>query len=161
MEVNLMVTSEWELDECEQDHGSNLSEACVTGSRPREDRILEHEQRCQEQEDSLPRSSTSPDQVEAEQDCSSARVGTNAATWEASKYGCKSSTVPKTRCIHPMQFMQIRDEAQRPSVVNSTLYTAEQWSSCRIRCTIKPSPKTIKRKRTTPKVMYLPGIHVM
>ena len=85
MEVNLMVTSEWELDECEQDHGSNLSEACVTGSRPREDRILEHEQRCQEQEDSLPRSSTSLDQVEGGQDCSSAWTDTSAATWEANE----------------------------------------------------------------------------
>ena len=89
MEVSPMdwawVTSEWELDECEQDHGSNLSEACVTGSRPKEDHILEHEQRCQEQEDSLPRSSTSQDQVEGGQDSSSARIDTNAATWEANE----------------------------------------------------------------------------
>ena len=89
MEVSPMdwawVTSEWELDECEQDHGSNLSEAGVTGSRPNEDHILEHEQRCQEQEDSLPRSSTSQDQVEGGQDCSSARIDTNAATWEANE----------------------------------------------------------------------------
>ena len=104
MEVSLMdwawVTSEWELDECEQDHGSNLSEASVTGSRPNEDHILEHEQRCQEQEDSLPRSSTSSDQVEGGQDCSSARIGTNAATWEAIENWCKSSTVQKQ---NPMQ----------------------------------------------------------
>ena len=89
MEVSLKdwawVTSEWELDECEQDHESNLSEACVTGSRLKEDHILEHEQRCQEQEDSLPRSSTSQDQVEGGQDCSSARIDTNAATWEANE----------------------------------------------------------------------------
>ena len=94
------VTPEWELDECEQDHGSNLSEASVTGSRPNEDHILEHEQRCQEQEDSLPRSSTSSDQVEGGQDCSSARIGTNAATWEAIENWRKSSTVQKQ---NPMQ----------------------------------------------------------
>ena len=94
------VTSEWELDECGQDHGSNLSEACVTGSRPRADRILEHEQRCQEQEDSLPRSSTSLNLVEGGQDCSSAGIGTNAATWEAIENWCKSSTVQKQ---NPMQ----------------------------------------------------------
>ena len=89
MEVSSMdwawVTSEGKLDECEQDHGSNLSEACVTGSRLKEDRILEHEQRCQEQEDSLPRSSTSLDQVEGGQDCSLARIDTSAATWEANE----------------------------------------------------------------------------
>ena len=89
MEVSLKdwawVTSEWELDECEQDHESNLSEACVTGSQLKEDHILEHEQRCQEQEDSWPRSSTSQDQAEGGQDCSSARIDTNAASWGANE----------------------------------------------------------------------------
>ena len=104
MEVSPMdwakVTLEWELDERERDRGSNLSEAGVTGSRPLEDHILEHKQRCQEQEDSLPMSSTSQDQVEGGQDCSSARIETNAATWEASENWCKSSTVQKQ---NPMQ----------------------------------------------------------
>ena len=130
------VTLEWGWDERERDRGSSLSETGATGSRPLEDHILEHEQRFQEQEDSLPMSSTSKDQVEGGQGCSSSRIGTKAATWEASKNWCKSSTVQKNRCIHPMQVMQIRDEAHRPSVVDSTLYTAEQQSTCRIRCTI-------------------------
>ena len=94
------MTTEWELEKREWDHGLHLSEACVTGSRPEEDHILEREQRFQEQEDSLPRSSTSSDQVEGEQDCSSAGIGTNAATWEAIENWCKSSTVQKQ---NPMQ----------------------------------------------------------
>ena len=45
--------------ESELDRGMDLSETGVTGSRPVEDHILEREQHCQEQEDSLPMSSTS------------------------------------------------------------------------------------------------------
>ena len=42
----------------ESDRGTDLSETGASGSRPVEDHILEHEEHCQEQEDSLPMSST-------------------------------------------------------------------------------------------------------
>ena len=56
--------------ESEADRGTNLGTTGESGSRPVEDRILEHEERCQEQEDSLPMSSTKQVQVEREPDCS-------------------------------------------------------------------------------------------
>ena len=106
-----------ERTENESDRGTDLSETCATGSRPVEDHILEHEEHCQEQEDSLPKSSTTQVQVEGELDCSPGRIETSAATWVGT--GSKSSTV-KTK-MHPQHYAKIHDKAQRPSVVESTL----------------------------------------
>ena len=64
----------------ESDRGTGLSETCAVGSRPVEDHILEHEEHCQEQEDSLPMSSTKQVQVEGELDCSPEGGETSAAT---------------------------------------------------------------------------------
>ena len=47
-----------ERTEGELDHETDLSGARAAGSRPVGDHILEHEEHCQEQEDSLPMSST-------------------------------------------------------------------------------------------------------
>ena len=47
-----------ERTEVELDHISYLGGTCATGSRPVGDHILGHEEHCQEQEDSLPKSST-------------------------------------------------------------------------------------------------------
>ena len=78
----MQVESEWDLvdwtrfasglerAENDSDRGMNLGMPSESGSRPVEDRIHEHEERCQEQEDSLPMSSTKQVQVEGELDCS-------------------------------------------------------------------------------------------
>ena len=86
-----------ERTEVELDHISYLSGTRATGSRPVEDHILEHEEHCQEQEDSLPKSSTTQVQVEGELDCSPGRIETSAATWEDT--GLKAQQF-KLRCIH-------------------------------------------------------------
>ena len=70
-----------ERTEGELDHETDLSGARAAGSRPVGDHILEHEEHCQEQEDSLPKSSTTQVQVEGELDCSPGRIETSAATW--------------------------------------------------------------------------------
>ena len=70
-----------ELVEVELDQISYLSGACATGSRPVGDRIHEHEEHCQEQEDSMPKSSTAQVQVEVELDCSPEGSETSSATW--------------------------------------------------------------------------------
>ena len=106
-----------ERTESEWDRVMYLSGTSAAGSRPVGDHILEHEEHCQEQEDSLPKSSTTQVQVEGELDCSPGRIETSAATWAGT--GSKSSTV-KTK-MHPQHYAKIRDEAQRPSVVESTL----------------------------------------
>ena len=78
------ITSAYGPDqtEVELDHRMYLSGTCATGSRPVGDHTLEHDEHCQEQEDSLPKSSTTQDQVEGELDCSPGRIETSAATWE-------------------------------------------------------------------------------
>ena len=73
------------------DRISYLSEPCVMGSRLAGDRILELEERCQEQEDSVPMSSTTKVHVVGELDCSPGRSETRSATWVGT--GEKSSTV--------------------------------------------------------------------
>ena len=92
-----------ERTEVELDHISYLSGTCATGSRPVGDHILEHEEHCQEQEDSLPKSSTTQVQVEGELDCSPEGIETSAATWVGT--GSKGSTV-KTR-MHPQTYAKI------------------------------------------------------
>ena len=67
--------------EIELDRVMYLSGTSAAGSRPVGDHILEHEEHCQEQEDSLPKSSTTQVQVEGELDCSPGRIETSAATW--------------------------------------------------------------------------------
>ena len=69
-----------ERTEVELDHISYLSGTCATGSRPVGDHIREHEEHCQEQEDSLPKSSTTQVHVEGELDCSPERSETSLAT---------------------------------------------------------------------------------
>ena len=63
------------------DQISYLSEPCVMGSRRVGDHIREPEEHCQEQEDSLPMSSTTKVHVVGELDCSPGRSGTRSATW--------------------------------------------------------------------------------
>ena len=63
------------------DQISYLSGTYVMGSRPVEDHTLEHEEHCQEQEDSLPKSSTTQVHVVGELDCSPGRSETSSATW--------------------------------------------------------------------------------
>ena len=70
-----------ERTESELDHGMYLSGTSASGSRPVGDHILEREAHCQEQEDSLPKSSTTQVQEEGELDCSPGRIETSAATW--------------------------------------------------------------------------------
>ena len=67
--------------EVELDQISYLSGTCATGSRPVGDHILEHEEHCQEQEDSMPKSSTTQVHVEGELDCSPEKSETSSATW--------------------------------------------------------------------------------
>ena len=69
-----------ERAENELDRGTYLSGTSASGSRPVGDHILEREEHCQEQEDSLPMSSTAQVQVEGELDCSPGRSETSAAT---------------------------------------------------------------------------------
>ena len=57
-----------------------LSGPCVMGSRRFEDHILEHEERCQEQEDLLPRRSTMKGHVVGDVEGSPGRSETSAAT---------------------------------------------------------------------------------
>ena len=92
------------------DHTSYLSGTRATGSRPVGDHILEHEDHCQEQEASLPKSSPTQVQVEGALDCSPGRVETSAATWVGT--GSKGSTV-KTM-MHPEHSAKILDKAQGP-----------------------------------------------
>ena len=92
------------------DHISYLSGTRAAGSRPVEDHILEHEEHCQEQEDSLPKSSTTQVHVEGELDCSPERSETSSATWVGT--GSKGSTV-KTM-MHPQHSAKILDKAQGP-----------------------------------------------
>ena len=96
--------------EVEVDQISYLSGTCVTGSRPVGDHILEREEHCQEQEDSLPKNSTTQVQVEEELDCSPGRIETSAATWVGT--GSKSSTVQNE--MHPQHYAKIPDKAQGP-----------------------------------------------
>ena len=63
------------------DQKSYLSGPCVMGSRRFADHILEHEEHCQEQEDSVPVSSTTKDHVVGELDCSPGGSETRSATW--------------------------------------------------------------------------------
>ena len=67
--------------EVDVDQISYLSGTCVMGSRPVGDHTLEHEEHCQEQEDSLPKSSTTQVHVVGELDCSPGRSETSSATW--------------------------------------------------------------------------------
>ena len=106
-----------ERTESEFDRGTYLSGTSASGSRPVGDHILEHEEHCQEQEDSLPKSSTTQVQVEGELDCSPRRIDTSAATWVGT--GSKSSTV-KTR-MHPQHYAKILDKAQGPRSSNHPL----------------------------------------
>ena len=57
---------EWDATAYDSRLAWNLSMACETGSRPVDDPIHGHEERCQEQEGVLPRSSTLQDLVEEE-----------------------------------------------------------------------------------------------
>ena len=70
-----------ERTESELDHGTYLSGTSASGSRPVGDHILEREEHCQEQEDSLPKSSTTQVHVEGELDCSPEKSETSSATW--------------------------------------------------------------------------------
>ena len=70
-----------ERTEGELDHETDLSGARAAGSRPVGDHILEHEEHCQEQEDSMPKNSTTQVLVEGELDCSPERSETSSATW--------------------------------------------------------------------------------
>ena len=95
-----------ERTESEFDRGTYLSGTSASGSRPVGDHILEHEEHCQEQEDSLPKSSTTQVQVEGELDCSPGRIETSAATWVGT--GAKVQQL-KPRCIHnTMQKIMMR-----------------------------------------------------
>ena len=67
--------------EVDVDQISYLNGTYVMGSRPVEDHTLEHEEHCQEQEDSLPKSSTTQVHVVGELDCSPGRSETSSATW--------------------------------------------------------------------------------
>ena len=67
--------------EVDVDQISYLSGTYVMGSRPVGDHTLEHEEHCQEQEDSLPKSSTTQVHVVGELDCSPGRSETSSATW--------------------------------------------------------------------------------
>ena len=62
------LASGLERTENDSDRGKNLGTTGESGSRPVENRIHEHEERCQEQEDSLPMSSTKQVQAEEELD---------------------------------------------------------------------------------------------
>ena len=63
------------------DRISYLSGAYAMGSRRVGDHILEPEEHCQEQEDSVPMSSTTKVHVVGELDCSPGRSETRSATW--------------------------------------------------------------------------------
>ena len=63
------------------DRISYLSGAYAMGSRLAEDHILEREEHCQGQEDSVPMSSTTKVHVAGELDCSPGRSETRSATW--------------------------------------------------------------------------------
>ena len=67
--------------ESDVDQISYLSGPYVMGSRRFGDHILEPEEHCQEQEDSLPMSSTTKVHVVGELDCSPGRSETRSATW--------------------------------------------------------------------------------
>ena len=69
------------LVEVDVDQISYLNGTYVMGSRPVEDHTLEHEGHCQEQEDSLPKSSTTQVHVVGKLDCSPGRSETSSATW--------------------------------------------------------------------------------
>ena len=69
------------LVEVDVDQISYLNGTYVMGSRPVEDHTLEHEEHCQEQEDSLPKSSTTQVHVVGKLDCSPGRSETSSATW--------------------------------------------------------------------------------
>ena len=79
--------TEWVVDalglgqtEVAVDQKPYLSGPCVMGSRRFVDHILEHEEHCQEQEELLPRSSTTKGHVVGEVKCSPGRSETSAAT---------------------------------------------------------------------------------
>ena len=75
------AASEQGQTEVDVDQKSYLSGPCVMGSRRFADHILEHEEHCQEQEDSLPVSSTPKGRVVGELDCSPGGSETRSATW--------------------------------------------------------------------------------
>ena len=114
------------------DQISDLNGTYAMGSRPVEDHTLEHEGHCQEQEDSLPESSTTQVLVVGELDCSPERSETSSATWVGT--GSKGSTV-KTM-MHPQHSAKILDKAPRPSDVNSNPVDSFAAFTKRIRCTI-------------------------
>ena len=120
-----------ERTEVEMDQISDLSGTCATGSRPVEDHILEHEERCQEQEDSLPKSSTTQVHVEGELDCSPEKSETSSATW----VGTGEKIQQLKTMMHPQHSARIHDQAQGPRSSNHPLNSFAAFTK-RIRCTI-------------------------
>ena len=94
------------------------------GSRLAEDHILEREEHCQGQEDSVPMSSTTKVHVVEELDYSPGRSGTRSAAW----VGTGEKVQQLKNMMHPQHSAKSRDKAQRPSDVKS--------NPCRQLCSI-------------------------
>ena len=117
--------------EVDVDQISYLSGTYVMGSRPVGDHTLEHEEHCQEQEDSLPKSSTTQVHVEEEQDCSPGRSETSSATWA----GTGEKIQQLKTMMHPQHSARIHDQAQGPRSSDHPLNSLTAFTR-RIRCTI-------------------------
>ena len=109
--------SELERTASESDRGTNLGETGASGSRPVGDHILEREEHCQEQEDSLPKSSTTQVHVEEEQDCSPERSETSSATW----LGTGEKIQQLKTMMHPQHSAKIVVRLQGPRLSLQTL----------------------------------------
>ena len=75
------VTCGWARIENEMDRGTNLGTTGESGSRPVEDRILEHEEHCQEQEGALPERSTLIHPRGSSSGCTRRQAEAKAGTW--------------------------------------------------------------------------------
>ena len=114
------------------DRISYLSGAYAMGSRLAEDHILEREEHCQGQEDSVPMSSTTKVHVVGELDCSPGRSETRSATW----VGTGEKNQQLKTMMHPQHSAKNLDKAPRPSDVNSNPVDSYAAFTKRIRCTI-------------------------
>ena len=113
------------------DRISYLSGAYVMGSRRVGDHILEPEEHCQEQEDSVPMSSTTKVHVVGELDCSPGRSETRSATW----VGTGEKVQQLKTMMHPQHSAKIHDQAQGPRSSNHPLNSFTAFTK-RIKCTI-------------------------
>ena len=75
------LASGLERTENDSDRGKNLGTTGESGSRPVEDRILEHEERCQEQEGALPERSTLIHPRGSSSGCTRRQAEAKAGTW--------------------------------------------------------------------------------